>query len=632
MKTNKSTTFPLRALAAAVLLSLAIAPALPAQAQAPAVADNAALSFVGADMESVIKAIGHYTNTTFVIDPRVKGTLTLVSERPLTKAQAFSLLTTQLRLQGYAVVMGDGYAKVVPEADAKLQPGTIRTGKGAPRGDQIVTQVFRLNFESAANMVTVLRPLISPNNTINANPGNNTLVITDYADNLRRLGRLIDALDASSTTDIDIVPIRYAIASDIAAMVTRLMDAGPADAGRVILMADPRTNSVAVRAPTAARANFARQLIAKLDQPTAQAGNVHVVYLKNAEATKLAATLRAVMSGDTSALPTTQTNTLTPGTTGGLSSGPGQTGSTSNTATSGFGASANTGSSALGTTGGAGGFIQADASTNTLIITASEPVYRNLRGVIDMLDMRRAQVYIESMVVEVTADKAAELGIQWIGLSGNANSSYRVGAINQGPATATNNLGALLAAGSAAVPGPGFALGVFRQINGQLTLGAIASALQSDADTNILSTPNVTVLDNEEANVLVGQNVPFITGQFTTAASGGSSNVNPFQTVERKDVGLQLRIKPQISEGGTIKLRIYQESSNVADATGSAGIITNKRSIDTTALADDGQILVLGGLIEDSTSDTVQTVPVLSSIRCWATCSSTRSAAARRPT
>ncbi|HEY5799080.1 MAG TPA: secretin N-terminal domain-containing protein, partial [Burkholderiaceae bacterium] len=302
MKKSTISTFRLAPVACAALLCLGALPATAFAQQALAVSsDAAALNFVGADMESVIKAVGHYTNTTFVIDPRVKGTLTLVSERPLSKAQAFSLLTTQLRLQGYAVVMADGFAKVVPEADAKLQPGPTRVGSGgAVRGDQIVTQIFRLNYESPTNMVTVLRPLISPNNTINANPGNNTLVITDYADNLTRLGRLISALDSPSSSEIDIVPIRNAIASDIAAMVSRLLDTGPADAGRVSLLADPRTNSVAIRAPSNARAALAKSLIAKLDGPTAQPGNVHVVYLKNAEATKLAATLRAVMSGDTS--------------------------------------------------------------------------------------------------------------------------------------------------------------------------------------------------------------------------------------------------------------------------------------------------------------------------------------------
>ena len=231
------------------------------------------LNFVDADIESVIAAVGDYTNTTFIIDPRVKGTVTLVSEKELTKAQAFQLLTSVLRLRGYTVVTGNGYTKVVPEADAKLQAGPIQAG--AVRGDQIATQIFHLKFESANNLVAVLRPLISPNNTINANPGNNTLVITDYADNLLRLDKIITALDGPASTDMDVVPIRYAVASDIAVMANRLLEAGgtPAgDAGRISVLAYPRTNSVVVRAPSEARANLAKALIEKLDQPTAQTG------------------------------------------------------------------------------------------------------------------------------------------------------------------------------------------------------------------------------------------------------------------------------------------------------------------------------------------------------------------------
>jgi general secretion pathway protein D len=269
-------------------------------------------------------------------------------------------------------------------------------------------------------------------------------------------------------------------------------------------------------------------------------------------------------------------------------------------------------------TGGPGGFIQADPTTNTLIITASEAVYRNLRVVIDQLDARRAQVYIESLIVEVTSSKAAEFGIQWAGLSGDANSRYRVGSIT-GFSSGGNNLisqaiGATVAgAPPAGAPGNGLNLGIFRQAAGQLTLGAIARALETDDNANILSMPNLITLDNEEARIIVGQNVPFVTGQFTTAASGGAAGVNPFQTIERKDIGLSLRVRPQISEGGTVKMAIYQETSNIQRDTAS-GLITNKRSIDTNVLVDDGQIIVLGGLIEDNWQDGVEKVPGLGDI------------------
>ena len=294
---GSTTQFPaLRRIAAGALLCCTVVTSAgPAWAQTE---DQAALNFVGADIESVIKAVGHYTGMTFVIDPRVKGTLTLVSEKSISKSQAFALLTSALRLQGYAVVTADGFAKVVPEAEAKLQASPTQVGvRGSrARGDQIATQIYYLNYESAANLTAVLRPLISPNNSIMANPGNNSLVITDYADNLRRLSKIIAALDAPVAAGVDVIPIRNGIASDMAAMVNKLMEPGPGgDSGRVSVVADPRTNSLILRAPSEARARLARSLIAKLDAPTSQAGNVHVVYLKNADATKLAQTLRAVM-------------------------------------------------------------------------------------------------------------------------------------------------------------------------------------------------------------------------------------------------------------------------------------------------------------------------------------------------
>ncbi|MDB5934913.1 MAG: gspD [Massilia sp.] len=624
MKKPAHSTFQvpaLRRLAAAVMVGCAtVSLALPALAQEPGseTGSGAALNFVNADMESVIKAVGHYTGMTFIIDPRVKGTLTLVSEKTLSKSQAFGLLTSALRLQGYAVVTGDGYAKVVPEAEAKLQSSPTLVGLGAPRvkGDQIATQVFHLSYESAANLTAVLRPLISPNNSIMANPGNNSLVITDYADNLRRLAKIIAALDAPVSGGLDVVAVRYAIASDLATMVSRLLEPAPGgDSGRVSVLADPRTNSVIVRAPSPARANLAKSLIARLDQPTAEAGNVHVVYLKNADATKLAQTLRAVVSSDTSALPTTPQGTAggTVQSGAGLTGQPGQAqqgqgmaggGSTLSATSPGQG-----GAGAPGATGA--GFIQADASTNTLIITANEAVYRNLRAVIDMLDVRRAQVYIESLIVEVTANRASEFGVQWAAASGDANSKWRVGGL-QSFSSGGNNL--LSVATKAAAPANGFTIGVFKQIGNQIGLGALAHALETDNNANILSTPNMLTLDNELSTIKVGKNVPIISGQFTTPTGG--ANANPFQTIDRRDVGLTLKVRPQISEGGTIKMAIYHETSSVDPGSlkDPAGVTTNIRVIENNVIADDGQIIVLGGLIEDTAGDTDEKVPGLGDI------------------
>lgn len=619
-----------RRLGALALLSgiLLCGPA-PASFAAEPAAGEANLNFVGADIDTVIKAVGQYTNITFVIDPRVKGTLNLVSEKPVSKAQAFQMLSSALRLQGYAVVMSDGYAKVVPEADAKLQVSP--TQSVAPRGDQIATRIYHLNYESAANLVAVLRPLISPNNTINANPGSNSLVITDYADNLTRLGKIISALDAPPNADLDVVPVQHAVASDIALMVNRLLEAGgpgapgAADSGRVMLLADPRTNSVIVRAPSVARANLAKSLVAKLDLPSAQPGNVHVVYLKNAEAAKLALTLRAVVSSDASANPAPTPSTSGSNTNGtfglntGSSTGSATGGGLLSTSTSAQPAGGNQGLGPL-PSGGAAGFIQADPATNSLIITASEPVYRNLRSVIEQLDARRAQVYIESLIVEVTASTADELGVQWAGLSGDSTSNYRIGTITGFSSGGNNLINQLIAQATTGAPATtpptnGLNLGIFHQANGRLGLGAIAHLLASQTNTNILSMPNLITLDNEEAKIVVGNTVPFITGQFTTQASGGAAGVNPFQTIERKDVGLSLRVRPTVSEGGTVKMAIYQETSNVLPTKGGAAdLITTKRALETSVLVDDGQIIVLGGLIEDSVSDGVEKVPGLGDI------------------
>lgn len=608
--------FPtLRRVAAGVMLCCAVA-GTPAPLWA-APEDQAALNFVGADIESVIKAVGHYTGMTFIIDPRVKGTLTLVSEKSISKAQAFNLLTSALRLQGYAVVTADGYAKVVPEAEAKLQasPTQVGVGGGGAKGDQVATQIYHLNYESAANLTAVLRPLISPNNSIMANPGNNSLVITDYADNLRRLSKIIAALDAPIAADVDIVPVRHGIASDMATLIEKLLQPAPGgDSGRVSVIADPRTNSLVIRAPSRARASLAKSLIAKLDQPTSEAGNVHVVYLKNADAAKLAATLRAVVSSDSSALPQTQQ---------GTSGGSVQSNSQSSQGGQGGGNALGGGQSSMGqqgnqqNTGGGGGsgagWIQADTSTNTLIITAPDAIYRNLRSVIDMLDVRRAQVYIESLIVEVGADRAAQFGVQWLGLSGTDSSKYRAGAVQNftlpGGASLVN-----LATAPNPNPGAGLSIGLFKQIGGKLGLGAIANALETDSATNVLSTPNLITLDNELATIKVGQNIGVLTGSFTTGA-GGAGN-NPFNTVERKDVGLTLKVRPQISEGGTIKMAIFHETSDVVSGSESlpSGVVTNMRVIENNVVADDGQIIVLGGLIREDTGGNEEKVRGLGDI------------------
>jgi general secretion pathway protein D len=474
----------------------------------------------------------------------------------------------------------------------------------------VVTQIFRLNHEQANNLLPVLRPLISPNNTINVNPGNNSLVITDYADNLQRMARIIASLDVSNAGEVEVITLKNAIAIDLAPLVSRLIEptgnAGTAAAGtpatpgqtgndyKTTLIAEPRSNTLILRAANPARAALVRSLIDKLDQPGTQnpSGNIHVVYLKNADATKLAATLRAAVTGEVRAPINNPTLNNASNPMGGNA---GATSSTTGNANN-----ANT----------TGGQIQADPATNALIITAPEPQYRQLRAVIDMLDQRRAQVMVESLIAEVNADKALQMGIQWQAPFG----TNTLGGTNFGT---TGNIAGLsqgsTAAASAGVSA-GLNIGLLRTVNGTNVLGGLANFLETNGDANILSTPTLLTLDNEEAKIVVGQNVPFITGQYTSNNTSTGS-VNPFQTVERKDVGLTLRVKPQISETGTVKLTIFQEVSSVDYTKASTiGLITNKRSIESNVLVEDGSVIVLGGLLSDTFSGTKSQVPGLGDI------------------
>jgi general secretion pathway protein D len=599
------------------------------------------LNFKDADIDSVVGAFGHLLNRTFIIDPRVRGKLTLETPRPVPPSVAYELLQSSLRLQGFAIVETGAIARVVPEADAKLQSGPVTAGRTGPSGgDTLVTQIFRLTYESASNLVPVLRPLISPNNTIVAYPNNNQLVITDYAANLQRLARIIATLDSPAASEVEVVSMKHALASDVALQVSRLLDdqaraggggtpGATTDPGqRVSVLADTRINAILIRSSSAARMNLAKTLINRLDQPSSEPGNIRVVYLRNAEATRRVQVLRGVLVGDAGG-----------GGQGGAFGQPGQQGgfgaggfgagtSTANSPATGLGGPAGANSpatSALGqgaqqggvTTVAAGGaVIAADPSTNSLIITAPEPIYRNLRSVIDKLDARRVQVYIESLIVEVSADRSIELGLQWQFLSQGSNTIGGTNLPARGSGSnildvTTNILGI----------GRGLNVGVVssKPILGStaagtaINLGVLARALETETGANILATPNLVTLDNEEARIIIGQNVPFITGSFSsTGAAGGA--VNPFQTIERRDVGTTLRVRPQVAEGGTVRMQIFQEVSSVQDATLAAGLITNKRAIESNVLVDDGQVVVLGGLIEERLEGGVSMVPGLGRI------------------
>jgi general secretion pathway protein D len=590
------------------------------------------LNFVDTDIAAVVRALSRSTGQQFLIDPRVKGTLTLVSEGTVPAHQAYAMLLSALRMQGFSVVDVGGVSQVVPEADAKLLGGPIYSAD-KPAGNGLLTRTFRLQYENAVNMIAVLRPIVSPNNPITAYPGNNTVVVTDYAENLQRVASIIAGIDTPSAIDTDVVPVQNGIAVDIAAMVSDLLETPGADATqKIIVVGDPRSNSIIVRAGSPERTELARNLIYKLDNAQNNPSNLHVVYLRNAQASKLAQALRGLLTGESESGETdgSRAKLSSMGSMGGGSSTSGQNNTQSPLTTQGSNGNstngspgmaqgANTSASQTGSGGeqgvafSAGGVtIQADATTNTLLISAPDPLYRNLREVIDLLDQRRAQVVIESLIVEVSEDDSNEFGIQW--QAGNLAGSGVIGGVNLGGTglntSATNSIDVL--------PG-GLSLGVVKGtvevpgIGKILDLKVLARALKSKGGTNVLSTPNLLTLDNEAASIFVGQTIPFVSGSYVTG--GGGTSQNPFQTVQREDVGLKLNVRPQISEGGTVKLDIYQEVSSVDErASNTAGTVTNKRAIDTSILLDDGQIMVLGGLLQDGYSQSNEGVPWLSSL------------------
>ncbi|MFM0402449.1 type II secretion system secretin GspD [Paraburkholderia aspalathi] len=617
------------------------------------------LNFVNADIDQVAKAIGAATGKTIIVDPRVKGQLNLVSENAVPEDQALKTLQSALRMQGFALVQDHGVLKVVPEADAKLQGVPTYVGNTpVARGDQVVTQVFVLKNESANNLLPVLRPLISPNNTVAAYPANNSIVVTDYADNVRRIAQIIAGVDTAAGQSVAVVQLRNANAIDIATQLTKMLDPGAigsTDATlKVSITADPRTNSLLIRASNGGRLAAAKQLAKELDSPTTMPGNMHVVALRNADATKLAKTLRGMLGkgGDTgSSGGSNDANSFNQNGSGGGGFGSNSTGTSGTPPLPSGGLNGSSGASPLGGGGGGGygssggsgsagllggdkdknddnqpgGMIQADSATNSLIITAAEPVYRNLRAVIDQLDARRAQVYIEALIVELNSNTNANLGIQWQVANNSifAGTNLATGTGNSiinltaaAAATgATGGLAGALASGSGIQQG--LNVGWIHNIFGVQGLGALLQALSQTQDANVLSTPNLITLDNEEAKIVVGTNVPIQTGSYSNLTSGTTSNA--FNTFDRVDVGLTLHIKPQITEGGILKLQLYTEDSAIVNgttnaATNPAGPEFTKRSIQSTVLADNGEIIVLGGLMQDNYQVSNSKVPLLGDI------------------
>ncbi|HTQ72847.1 MAG TPA: type II secretion system secretin GspD [Burkholderiales bacterium] len=566
------------------------------------------LNFQQADLQAVVKAMSQMTGRNMLIDPRVRGQVTIVSARAMPVAAAYQVFLSALKAQGFTAVEGPSDSvRIVPVAEAKAA-APVNEQPGPPRGgEQVVTQVIVGQHVAVAQLQTVLRPLMSPTSQLSVYEPANALVITDYADNVRRLMRIVEKVDLPTSTDVTVVPVQNASAVDLAEMVIRLSGTGvtvpgavpgvppsqiAAGGDRFSVVADTRTNSILVRSDNPGRIDQLRSLIAKLDVPARAMGSTRVIYLRHAEATKLVEVLRGMLQAVAAGQP------------GAPSASP---------------VAARPG----GTPGAAPSLIQADEATNSIIINASDAVYNNLRTVIEQLDIRRAQVYVEALIAEMNADRTDELGFQWAGVTGVGQSS--VGGFTNFLG-ANPSLGAAIASpATAAAAANGLTVAVLGKSitlpNGTTvqSLGALARAVTSNQLGNILSTPNLLTLDNYQAKIVVGQNVPFVTGSFTTTATvatPAAGAVNPFQTIERKDVGLTLRIKPQISEGSTVRLEIYQEVSDIAPSllTGASDLITNKRSIETKVVVDDGSTVVLGGLIQNTLNETTQGVPLLSEI------------------
>ena len=557
------------------------------------------LNFQAADIQAVVKAVSQMTNRNFLLDPRVKGQITIISAKPVSTAAAYQIFLSALKAQGFTAVEGVGVTRIVPTTEAKTSADVVDQPYG---GERIQTHVLVVQHNSATQMIPLLRPLMAPTSQIASYDPANALIITDYADNIRRLLRIIEKIDQPVSSDVTILTLKHASALDLADLVARLSmpgggapgqpTAAPSAGDRFTIIPDMRTNSLLVRADNPGRVNQIRSLVEKLDVPATRGGQTRVVYLRNADSTKLAEVLRGLIAGEARSQQATAP---------GVSGVPG----------------APRPAAAAGGARAEASLVQADEATNALIINAPDATYNNLRGVIEKLDIRRTQVYVEAMIVEMSTDAAHELGIQWSGAT-NVGAGAVTGSQNFPNANPSINLAganpaALATAGGLLLGyvGPLITLPDGSQIR---TLGALARALEQRNLANVLSTPNLMTLDNAEAKIVVGQNVPFVTGSF--ASPGGAAAPNPFQTIERKDVGLTLKIKPQVSEGGLLKLDIYQEISSVAPTSGSGAsdLITNKRSIETKVLVDDGHTIVLGGLIEDNRTESEQSVPLLGRI------------------
>ncbi|MDH3510212.1 MAG: type II secretion system secretin GspD [Gammaproteobacteria bacterium] len=553
----------------AAFLIVGLVAASGVQAQEATITPN----YKDADIRQVIEAVGEITGKNFVLDPRVKAQVTMLSSAPMTPDAFYEAFLSILQVYGFVAVPSGNLIKILPDANARQLPGSEQAGADNLRSDDIVTRVIPVENIAAAQLVPILRPLIPQYGHLAAHPASNMLIISDRAANVDRMLRIIWRIDKAGDDDFDVIRLEHASAAEIVRIVNSLNQGAAAAQGGgtpTSVVADDRTNSVLIGGDKNKRLRI-RALIAHLDTPLETGGDTQVRYLRYADSEELATKL--------------QTQYQQQATEQG---GPAETGDIT---------------------------IWADQPTNALIITAPPKVMRSIMAVVDKLDIRRLQVLLEAIIVAVESERAASLGVTWA--VGDGDLDNAAGVTQFDDVTGVTGLaGAIIGAGDG-VPQVslqnGVTLGVGRLSETGLSFVALIEALEADTNSNIMGTPVLTTLDNEEAEIKVGQEVPFVTGAFTnTGAAAGS--VNPFQTVEREQVGLTLKITPQINEGDAVRLQIAQEVSNVSESTQAVDLITNNRNINTSVIVDDGGILVLGGLIQEEMRDKEQRVPLLGSI------------------
>jgi len=555
----------LRAACAAIVVLLLLT--APTHAQEATITPN----YKDADIRQVIEAVGEITGKNFVLDPRVKAQVTMLSSSPMTADAFYEAFLSILQVYGFVAVPSGDLVKILPDANARQVPGAEGTAASGQAADDIVTQVIVINNVAAAQLVPILRPLIPQYGHLAAHPASNMLIISDRAANVQRMLRIIRRIDQATDEDFDMIRLEHASAAEIVRVVNSLNQGARADSTNTsptTVVADDRTNSVLVGGDKSKRLRI-RTLIMHLDTPLEEGGDTRVRYLHYADAEELATKLQTQY----------QQAAKEPG-------GPAESGDIT---------------------------IWADAPTNAIIVTAPPKVMRAMMGVVDKLDIRRLQVLLETIVVEVSAEKAADLGVTWA--IGDADLENAVGITQFDGLTGVTGLAKAVIGDdpSSASLQSGITMGLGRLSSSGLSFVALIEALEADTNTNIIATPILTTLDNEEAEIRVGQEVPFVTGSFTNTGSVGGS-VNPFQTVEREQVGLTLKLTPQINEGDAVRLKIEQEVSSVSESTQAVDLITNNRNINTAVIVEDRGILVLGGLIREDVNEKEQRVPLLGSI------------------